>query len=60
MGLDRSDPHGGPLTQVALLGLIAIRFPNETLQWDDKAGRFTNHDAANAHLRSAYRAGWSL
>jgi len=29
--------YGGPLTQVALLGLIAIRFPGQTLKWDDKA-----------------------
>ncbi len=52
--------YGGPLTQVALLGLIAIRFPGQTLRWDDKAMRFTNHEAANAFLRSAYRPGWSL
>lgn len=52
--------YGGPLTQVALLGLIAIRFPGQTLRWDDKAMRFTNNQAANAHLRSAYRSGWSL
>src|SRR5262245_7847816 len=43
--------YGGPLTQVALLGLIAIRFPGKTLRWDDKAVRFTNHEAANAHVR---------
>lgn len=52
--------YGGPLTQVALLGLIAIRFPGETLRWDDKAMRFTNNEAANAHLRTAYRDGWKL
>lgn len=52
--------YGGPLTQVALLGLIAIRFPDQTLLWDNQAARFTNHEAANAHLTSAYRAGWKL
>src|SRR5437870_6857208 len=52
--------YGGPLTQVALLGLIAIRFPGQTLKWDNKAMRFTNNKAANAHLGSSYRAGWSL
>ena len=52
--------YGGRLTQVALLGLIAIRFPGQTLRWDDKATRFTNNEAANAYLRSAYRPGWSL
>jgi len=52
--------YGGPLTQVALLGLVAIRFPGQTLRWDDEAMRFTNNEAANSHLRSSYRAGWSL
>jgi predicted dehydrogenase len=52
--------YGGPLTQVALLGLIAIRFPGQTLEWDDKAMRFTNHEAANTHLRTSYRSGWNL
>jgi predicted dehydrogenase len=52
--------YGGPLTQVALLGLIAIRFPGETLQWDDKKMRFTNNNAANALLRPKFRKGWKL
>ena len=52
--------YGGPLTQVALLGLIAIRFPGQKLEWDDKGMKFTNHKAANAWLRSTYRRGWKL
>ena len=52
--------YGGPLTQVALLGLIAIRFPGQSLQWDDKAMRFTNSKEANGYLRSSYRSGWHL
>lgn len=52
--------YGGPLTQIALLGLIAIRFPGETLRWEDKAMNFTGHKEATALLRSEYRAGWSL
>ena len=52
--------YGGPLTQVALLGLIAIRFPGQTLKWSDPKARFTNNDAANAYLRPAYRKGWKL
>jgi hypothetical protein len=45
---------------VALLGLIAIRFPGQTLQWDDKAMRFTNNEMANGYVRSSYREGWSF
>ena len=52
--------YGGPLTQVALIGAIAIRFPGQTLKWDEKKVRFTNNDAANAYINPAYRAGWKL
>jgi predicted dehydrogenase len=51
---------GAPLTQVALLGAIAIRFPGQTLQWDETAARFTNNDAANTYVNPPYRHGWSL
>lgn len=52
--------YGGPLTQVALLGLIAIHFPGQTLDWDNKRARFTNLRAPNAYLSPAYRRGWKL
>ena len=52
--------YGGPLTQIALLGLIALRFPGQTLEWDDKAMRFTNNDLANTLVNPPYRAGWKL
>jgi len=52
--------YGGRLTQVALLGAIAIRFPGQKLEWDEKAARFTNLEAANAHVHPPYREGWSL
>lgn len=52
--------YGGPLSQSALLGAIAIRFPGETLKWDDQAMRFTNNDAANVFVHPAYREGWAL
>ena len=52
--------YGGPLTQVGLLGLIALRFPGQTLNWNDKAMRFTNNDAANAFVKTECRSGWKL
>ncbi|NLH97912.1 MAG: Gfo/Idh/MocA family oxidoreductase [Chthonomonadales bacterium] len=52
--------YGGKLTQTALLGAIAIRFPGETLKWDERSGRFTNNRAANAFLNPPYRKGWRL
>jgi len=52
--------YGGALTQVGLLGLIAIRFPGQTLKWDAKQARFTNHAKANALVQIPFRKGWSL
>ena len=52
--------YGARLTQIALLGAIAIKFPGQTLNWDDKAARFTNNTAANAWVNPPYRAGWKL
>src|SRR5437867_8454271 len=52
--------YGGPLTQAALLGAIAIRFPGQTLKWDNKKARFTNNKEANAYINPPYRAGWKL
>ena len=52
--------YGGPLTEAALLGAIAIRFPGETLTWDAKQARITNHEAANGFVNPPYRNGWTL
>jgi len=51
---------GGPLTEIALLGVIALRFAGTKLAWDAAAARFTNCDAANAFVNPPYRKGWSL
>jgi predicted dehydrogenase len=54
--------YGGPLTELALLGLIAMRFPGRPLEWDGPQARFTNSPEANEHMhmRRDYRAGWTL
>jgi len=52
--------YGGPLTQVALVGAIAIRFPSQTLKWNASKMRFTNNNAANAFVNPPYREGWKL
>ena len=49
----------GPLTEAVLLGNIAIRV-GKTLEWDAKAGRFTNNQRANELLDPHYQNGWSL
>ncbi len=50
--------YGGPLTEMALLGMIAIRMKNKILKWDTQNLRFTNNDEANKLLHIDYREGW--
>jgi len=52
--------YGGPLTEMALLGMIAIRVKDQKLNWDGKNLRFTNNDTANELLHIKYRDGWHL
>ncbi|MGE5608207.1 MAG: gfo/Idh/MocA family oxidoreductase, partial [Bacillota bacterium] len=52
--------YGGPLTEIALLGIIATRMLGQELQWDSKAMRFTNNDQANQFVKPTFRKGWEL
>ena len=52
--------YGGPLTELAMIGIIAMNFPGRKLGWDGAAGRFTDCDEANQRLHPPYRQGWSL
>ncbi len=52
--------YGGPLTEIALIGAAAVRFPGQKLEWDTKAMKFTNFSAANALVNPPYRKGWKL
>ncbi len=52
--------YGGPLTEIALLGAIAMRNPGLALQWESEAMRFTNCEPANQMLSIDYREGWVL
>jgi len=52
--------YGGPLTQIALLGVIATRCMGQELHWDDAAARFANNEQANALVRPEFRKGWAL
>ena len=49
-----------PLTETVLLGNIAVRFPNEKLEWDSQTLKFTNNQQANSFVRSEYRKGWDI
>ena len=52
--------YGGPLAEIALLGVIAIKLPGTKLEWDAPNMRFTNSEEANRHVNPPYRQGWSL
>jgi hypothetical protein len=51
--------HAAHLTEVVLLGNIALRVP-EKLLWDGENQRFTNSEEANRLVNPPYRAGWTL
>ncbi len=58
-GSDFAD-YGGPLTELAMLGVIAIKLPGTKLQWDTTNMRFTNCEEANQLVHPPYREGWTV
>jgi len=52
--------YAGPLTEAVLLGPLATRFPQTTLQWNGAKAKFTNSVEANKFLRRKYRDGWQV
>jgi hypothetical protein len=52
--------YSGPLTEAVLLGSVATRFPNTTLEWEAKKLKFTNVAGANDFIRRTYRPGWKV
>jgi predicted dehydrogenase len=52
--------YAGLLTEVALLGNVALRFPDAELRWDARRMRFPNAPEADAYLRRDYRGGWRV
>jgi len=52
--------YSGPLTESVLLGCLATRFPNVTLEWDPGNLKVTNLREANDFVRRRYRKGWEV
>jgi predicted dehydrogenase len=52
--------YSGPLSETVLLGNVASRFPNQTLEWDAANLKVTNISDANQHIRRPYRKGWEV
>lgn len=49
--------YAGPLTEMALLGNVAIR-AKKKIEWDGEKMRVTNDSDANRFVRREYREGW--
>ena len=52
--------YGARLTEIGLLGVIAMRMTGRKLEYDAKAMKFTNCKEANKWLNPPYRKGWHL
>ena len=53
--------YGGPLTEIALLGIIAVKKLGTKLEWDGQKMQFTNCPEANAFVDPPpFRSGWTL
>jgi predicted dehydrogenase len=51
--------YGGPLTEVVLLGTVAMRMQKK-LYWDGPNMKVTNAPEADEYIRPEYHNGWSL
>ena len=51
--------YAGPLTEAVLLGSVASRFPQTTLQWNAHQLKFDVAEANN-FVRHTYRKGWPI
>ena len=53
--------YGGPLTEMVLLGVIAMRNSGTKLLWDNEKMEFTNKKStANELIKPEYHNGWTL
>ncbi|MFZ1290499.1 MAG: Gfo/Idh/MocA family oxidoreductase [Melioribacteraceae bacterium] len=52
--------NGGPLTEMVLLGMIAIQVKDQVLEWNGSEMKFTNNELANKLVQTEFREGWKL
>jgi predicted dehydrogenase len=52
--------YGGPLTEMVLLGVLAMRVKDRRLYWDPETMQIEGNDEANAIIHPTFREGWSL
>jgi predicted dehydrogenase len=52
--------YAGPLTEMVLLGNLAIRAGGKKLLWDGPNMKVTNVPEANKYIKAEYRDGWNV
>jgi hypothetical protein len=52
--------YSGPLSEMVLMGNLAVRFPGRRLLWDGQKMEVTNDPDAQSYVRRVYRDGWKL
>jgi predicted dehydrogenase len=52
--------YGGPLSELAMLGVIAIKMAGTKLEYDAENTRFPDCPEADRHINPPYREGWML
>ncbi|MEX2169789.1 MAG: Gfo/Idh/MocA family oxidoreductase [Pirellulales bacterium] len=52
--------YAGPLSEVVLLGNLALRAPGQRLVWNSESMQVENLPELNQYVTSAYRDGWTL
>jgi len=52
--------YAGPLTEIVLLGVLALRSPGRRLEWDSNSLKVKNAPELNEFVRGHYRKGWAI
>ena len=52
--------YAGPLTEILLLGVLALRAPGRRLEWDSANMKVKNAPELDRFVHIGYRSGWSL
>lgn len=52
--------YSGPLTEIVLLGVLALRAPGTRIEWDSAAMKVKNAPELDQFVHTEYRKGWTL
>ncbi len=52
--------YAGPMTEIVLLGVLALRAPGRRLEWDSENIKVKNAPELNQYVHIEYRKGWTL